>query len=182
MNEENHINTIDNISYCGLKISSVNLPNNLSDFKKEFITKYGLTNQINSDDISSIKYNNQEIMDDSSYYKMLEEISKKNNISTIEVKTKKVPVHFKGEKSTDFEEKIKKLIENEFRVAANHIREGLTNHICLSNCKKVRNEICSNCKEQIFGYLFKKISAENNDKFYCELCSTEINEPMFKIY
>ena len=107
---------------------------------------------------------------------------RKNNISTIEVKTKKVPVHFKGEKSTDFEEKIKKLIENEFRVDANHIREGLTNHICLSNCKKVRNEICSNCKEQIFGYLFKKISAENNDKFYCELCSTEINEPMFKIY
>ena len=115
--------------------------------------------------------------------KLMEEKQKEQQL--IQEKFSKVQEKQKqqyDEKMSKLMERQNKLKENEFRVAANHIREGLTNHICLSNCKKVRNEICSNCKEQIFGYLFKKISAENNDKFYCELCSTEINEPMFKIY
>ena len=106
---------------------------------------------------------------------------KKKEKETIFVETEKVPVYFDGEKSIEFEEEIKKLVEKEFRIAANHIKEGLTKHLTVSNCKKVRSEKCANCQQQIFGYLFKKVSS-GQDENYCELCSTKVEEPMFKIY
>ena len=174
------INTRAKVSYCGSEIPDFPLPGDLSEFKSQFISIFGLTNQISPKDISSIQYDQTEL-DDDSYKKMLEGNFGKNK-RTIFVKTSKVPMHFEGEKTIDFEEEIRKLIEKEFKVAANNIKEGLTNHLCVSNCKKVRKEECSNCNKQIFGYLFKKISPKENDEYYCELCSTQIGEPMFKIY
>ena len=174
------INTRAKVSYCGSEIPDFPLPRDLSEFKNQFISIFGLTNQISPKDISSIQCDQTEI-DDDSYNQILEGNLGKNK-KTIFVKTSKVPMHFEGEKTIDFEEEIRKLIEKEFKVAANNIKEGLTNHLCVSNCKKVRKEECTNCNKQIFGYLFKKISPKENDEYYCELCSTQINEPMFKIY
>ena len=181
MTEETSINTKGKVSYCGLEISQFLLPQKLSQFLTEFIEQFGLTNQIKPSEISSIQYKEKEIKDESSYTAMLKEIVSSKGKETIFVKTEKVPLHFKGEKSIDFEEEIKKLVEREFKVAANNIKEGLTNHLSLSNCKKVRIEQCSSCNQQIIGYLYKKVSCDK-DENYCELCSTKIEQPMFKIY
>ena len=181
MTEETSINTKGKVSYCGLEISQFLLPQTLSQFLTEFIEQFGLTNQIKPSEISSIQYKEKEIKDESSYTAMLKEIISSKGKETIFVKTEKVPLHFKGEKAIDFEEEIKKLVEREFKVAANNIKEGLTNHLSLSNCKKVRIEQCSSCNQQIIGYLYKKVSCDK-DEYYCELCSTKIEQPMFKIY
>ena len=181
MTEEISVFTKGKVSYCDLAISDFKLPQKLSEFTEEFIKQFGLVNQIKPSEIKSIHYNGNEIQDESSYNTMLTEIASKKNGETIFVKTEKVPQHFEGEKSIDFEEEIKKLVEKEFKVAANNIKEGLTNHLSLSNCKKIRIEMCSKCNKQIVGYLFKKVSCEKDENF-CELCSTKVMEPMFKIY
>ena len=170
-----------NVSYCGLVISDFPLPQKLLEFQNLFLEKFGLNNQMKPSEVSSIIYNDDEIMGESAYNQMIRNISSNKKKDTIFVKTEKVPVHFEGEKSIEFEEEIKKLVEKELKIAANHIKEGLTNHLSLSNCKKVRIEKCYNCKQQIFGYLFKKVSS-GQDENYCELCSTKVEEPMFKIY
>ena len=176
---EDKINTKGKVSYCGITNSKFLLPNDLSSFKDEFIKQFGLSDQMKPEDITSIKFNDDKIDDEPSYKDMLKEISKKD---IIYVKTEKVPIKFKGANSIDFEEEIKNVIERELKIAANNIKEGLTKHFNLSNCKKVRKEECSKCQKQIFGYLFKKVIHEKDDEYYCELCSTQVEEPMFKIY
>ena len=179
MESENY--TKANVSYCGLTITDFPLSPKLSEFQNLFIEKFGLSNQMKPSEVSSIIYNDDEIMGESAYNQMIRNISSNKKKDTIFVKTEKVPVHFEGEKSIEVEEEIKKLVEKELKIAANHIKEGLTNHLSLSNCKKVRIEKCYNCKQQIFGYLFKKVCCDQ-DEYFCELCSTKVAEPMFKIY
>ena len=181
MSDIKSVSTIGSVSYCNAIISKFFFPKNLSDFKTQFISQFGLKNQIKVDDISSIKYEDKEISNDTEYNEVLEHISGKKK-STVFVETSKVPVHFEGDKSIEFEEGIMKLVENEFKVAANNIKAGLTKYSCLSNCKKIRTEICFNCQQQIFGYLYKKISGNDKDEYFCELCSTQVKEPMFIIY
>ena len=181
MENENSNNIDTTVYYNGASISHFILPQNLSKFKSDFIAKFGLTNKITPEDITSIKYNEESMNTDSDYNKILNTISKAKN-STIYVETEKVPVHFEGEKSIEFEEEIKKLVENELRVAACHIKNGLTNNLSLSNCKKIRNEKCNGCQKQIIGYLYKKISPENKKEYFCELCAIDQTQPMFKIH
>ena len=181
MSEVNSISTIGTVSYCGATITKFFFPKDFTEFKNQFILQFGLKNQIKPDDISSIKFEDKEISNDSEYIDMLKNITEKKK-SIVLVETSKVPIHFEGDKSIEFEEEIMKLIENEFKVAANNIKAGLTKYTCLSNCKKVRIEECYNCKEQIFGYLYKKITGNDKDEYFCELCSTQVKEPMFKIY
>ena len=168
------------VSYCGIEIPDFPLPENLSSFKEQLIEQFGLINQIKPSEISSIKYKDDLINDEPSYNKMIKNISKKGK-DIIYITTEKVPIHIEGEKPIEFEDKIKKVVESEFKVAAHHIKEGLINHLSLSNCKKIRMEECSKCNKQIVGYLFKKVSCDKEEN-YCELCSTTITEPMFKIY
>ena len=181
MENENSNNIDTTVYYNGASISHFILPQNLSKFKSDFIAKFGLTNKITPEDITSIKYNEESMNTDSDYNKILNTISKAKN-STIYVETEKVPVHFEGEKSIEFEEEIKKWVENELRVAACHIKNGLTNNLSLSNCKKIRNEKCNGCQKQIIGYLYKKISPENKKEYFCELCAIDQTQPMFKIH
>ena len=181
MSEVNSISTIGTVTYCGATITKFFFPKDLTEFKNQFILQFGLKYQIKPDDISLIKFEDNEITNDSDYEEMLKNISNKKN-SKVLVETKKVPIHFEGDKSIEFEEEIMKMVENEFKVAANNIKAGLTKCACLSNCKKIRIEECCNCKEQIFGYLYKKISGNDKDEYFCETCSTLVKEPMFKIY
>ena len=181
MSDINQVSTIGTVSYCDAEITKFFFPKDLTEFKNQFIIQFGLKNQIKPDDISLIKYEEKEITTDTDYTLILNDISSKKQ-SKVFVETKKVPTHFEGDKSIEFEEEILKLVENEFKVAANNIKAEFKKNICLSNCKKIRSEECCNCKEQIFGYLYKKISEDNKDKYFCELCSTQVKEPMFKIY
>ena len=180
MSEVNSISTIGTVSYCGTTITKFLFPKSLSEFKNTFISQFGLKNQIKPEDISSIKFEEKEIANQSEYVELLNSISNKEK-SIVFVETSKIPGHFEGEKSIEFEEEITKFVENEFKVAANNIKAELTKFCCLSNCKKIRIEECCNCKEQIFGYLYKKISGNDKDEYFCELCSTQVQEPMFKI-
>ena len=181
MENENSKNIETTVYYNGASISHFILPPSLSKFKLDFISKFGLTKQLTSNDITSIKYNEESMNTDSDYNGKLNNNAKAKN-SIIYVETEKVPIHFEGEKSIEFEEEIKKLVENELRVAACHIKNGLTNNLSLSNCKKIRNEKCNSCKKQIIGYLYQKISPEKEKEYFCELCAIDQTQPMFKIH
>ena len=45
----------------------------------------------------------------------------------------------------------------------------------------MRIQNCEKCKNQIIGYLYKEINPKEKDKYYCELCSTNAEKPLFKI-
>ena len=112
---------------------------------------------------------------------MLEDYKGDIRNKTIFIETEIIPVHFEGPKSIEYEDEIKKVVERELLIAANNIKKCLTTNISLSNSKKVRKEICSDCKKQIIGFLYKKISPTEQNDYYCELCSMKVDAPLFKI-
>ena len=173
---------IANISYCGYTLSNVHLAPSLSEFKTQFIKEFSLENQFNeNDEIKVLNGEKQNIDNDNDYTTMLENLVNSKNKGTIFVETTKIPVYFSGEKSIEFEDEIKNVVERELRIAANNIKKCLTTNLSLSNSKKVRVESCSKCNKQIIGYLYKEISPDENDSYYCELCSTTVQIPLFKI-
>ena len=171
-----------NISYCGYILSNSRLAPSLSEFKNQFIKEFSLENQINeNDEIKVFNAEKQKIDNDSNYNNMLENMANSKNKTTVFVETEKIPVYFSGEKSIEFEDEIKNVVERELRIAANNIKKCLTTNLSLSNSKKVRVESCSKCNKQIIGYLYKEISPDEKDSYYCELCSTTVDIPLFKI-
>ena len=185
----NDISTRANLNYCNCVISNVELKNDLQEFKKSFVEKFSLEKQIkdfNEKDAISVFYKkgNEKILvnDEEKYRDMLENFNKINN-KTIFIETKILPTYFKGEKTTDFEDEMKKIVERELNIASNNIKKCLTLNTACSNCKKVRNSFCVNCKNQIIGYLYKKVSVEENEQeeYYCELCASEVDFPLFQI-
>ena len=172
------------ISYCGYQLKDFPLPSDYSDFKIQLKRTFSLEQILKEDDPIKIHYkedkNNKEVNDDSDYKAMVEYISKKGN-AIVYMETEKIPVSFEGGNSIEFEDEIKKVVERELRIAANNIKKCLTTNISLSNSKKVRTQCCKECKKQIIGYLYKAIDKENEDSYYCELCSTNIDTPLFKI-
>ena len=185
MEGEDKIKTTSSISYCGYEIPNIHLESNLSDFKTQFINEFSLQDQIKEDDEMSIHYisggKKIDIKEDSDYKTMLDNFASSKSKEIVYVETKKIPVYFSGKKSIEFEDEIKNVVERELRIAANNIKKCLTTNLSLSNSKKVRTQCCENCKEQIIGYLYKKVSPMENDAYYCELCSMNEEEPMFKI-
>ena len=184
MNEK-QINTTSSISYLGCPKSKIQLAQTLSDFKTQFIKEFALGNQMNEDDVITVYYKQDEkrtdVKEQEDYEAMLESFAKAKNAQTVYVETEKIPIYFEGEKSIEFEDEIKNVVERELRIAANNIKKCLTTNLSLSNSKKVRVQTCKECKKQIIGYLYKKVSPTENDSYYCELCSTKVEEPMFKI-
>ena len=188
MDSEDKIKITANIYYCNFPKSNVCLATNLSDFKTQFINEFSLQNQLTEKDEISIYYNEEgkkekkiEVKEQSDYQTMLESFSNPKAIKNVYVETEKIPVFFQGDKSIEFEDEIKKVVERELRIAANKIKKCLTTNLSLSNSKKVRTQSCEGCQKQIIGYLYKKISPTENDSYYCELCSTKVDTPMFKI-
>ena len=171
-----------NISYCGYILSNIHLAPSLSEFKAQFIKEFSLENQFNeNDEIKIFNAEKQNINNDSDYKAMLDNLANSKNKGTVFVETEKIPVYFSGEKSIEFEDEIKNIVERELRIAANNIKKCLTTNLSLSNSKKVRIQSCSKCHNQIIGYLYKEISPDEKDSYYCELCSTQVNTPLFKI-
>ena len=186
MSNEEILKTTANIIYCGYEISNVHLGKSLDEFKTQFITLFSLENLLSNQDAITITYKdereskktiNKKNKED--YIEMLKFFFETKNKKIIYVETEKMPVHFEGEKSVEFEDEINKVVERELLIAANNIKKCLTTNISYGNSKKVRNENCKKCGKQIIGYLYKKVG-ENNEN-YCEFCSSKINEPLFKI-
>ena len=172
------------ISYIGYLVKDVNLPSDLSEFKTQFKKDFNLEKLIDKDDEIKLYYNKNnektDIEKDEDYQNMLDDFAQDNKEKIVYVETEKLPVHFEGGKSIDFEDEIQKVVERELRIAANNIKKCLTTNLSLSNSKKVREEMCKECNKQIIGYLYKEVTPEE-DNFYCELCSTKVDKPMFKI-
>ena len=178
------------ISYCGYKMPVSSYEKTLSEFKRRFVKDFNLEKQIKESDIEnqgeiSIYYldeknKKKEVNNEKDYESMLENFGQREK-NIIYVETKVIPVHFEGEQSIEFEDEIKKVVERELRIAANNIKKCLTTNISLGNCKKVRTQTCKKCGEQIIGYLYKTIDCEEKDTYYCELCSSSVDTPMFKI-
>ena len=185
MNSEEKIKTTANLSYCGYEIPNVHIATNLSEFKNQFIKEYSLQNQIKEDDNISISYKENEkkinINNEEDYHKMLDNFINSQKDKIIYIDTDKIPLHFDGKKSIDFEDEIKKVIERESLIAANNIKKCLTTNLNISNSQKVRLQSCVKCNKQIIGYLYKAINPLENDKYYCELCSIDSEVPLFKI-
>ena len=181
---EKKINTTSSISYLGYIKTNIQLANTLSDFKTQFINEFSLGNQMNEEDEITLYYKQDEkkidVKEEADYEQMLELFTKSKS-PIVYVETEKIPVYFEGNKSIEFEDEIKKVVERELRIAANNIKKCLTTNLSLSNSKKVRIQTCKDCKKQIIGYLYKKVSPIENDSYYCELCSSKVEEPMFKI-
>ena len=185
MTSEEKIKTIANLSYCGFEIPNVHIATNLSEFKTQFIKKFSLQNQIKEDDKILISYKEDEkkinINKESDYHKMLEYFINSKKEKIIYIETEKIPLSFDGEKSVEFEDEIKKVVQRELLIAANNIKKSLTTNLSISNSNKVRIQNCEKCKNQIIGYLYKEINPKEKDKYYCELCSTSAEKPLFKI-
>ena len=184
MSNEEILKTTANIIYCGYEISNVHLPKNLDEFKTQLITLFSLENLLSNEDNFTITYKDEReskksVNEDKDYIEMMKFFFESKNKKIIYVETEKIPVHFEGEKSVEFEDEINKVVERELLIAANNIKKCLTTNISYGNSKKIRNENCKECGKQIIGYLYKKVS--ENDEYYCESCSSKINEPLFKI-
>ena len=183
------IRTRANLNYLNCVISQVNLPNELEEFKKLFVEKFSLGNQIkdcNEKDAISVFYVKEDVktlVDDQEKYHNMLEIFSKIEKKTIFIETKILPTYFSTEKTNEFEEEIKNIVERELNIAANNIKKCLTSNATCSNCKKVRNMFCKKCEKQIIGYLYKKVSGDENemDDYYCELCASEVDFPLFEI-
>ena len=189
VNSTDSVRTRADLNYCNCVISKVNLPSELEDFKKLFVEKFSLGNQIkdpSEEDAISVFYIKDDVKtlvdDQEKYHNMLEIFSKKNE-KTIFIETKILPTYFSTEKTAEFEEEIKNIVQRELNIAANNIKKCLTSNVTCSNCKKVRNMFCKKCNNQIIGYLYKKVSGDENemDEYYCELCASGKDFPMFEI-
>ncbi len=184
MSNEEILKTTANIIYCGYKLSNVHLGKDLNEFKTQFINLFSLENLLSNEDTFTITYIDEReskkvVNKDEEYTEMLKYFLETKNNKIIYVETEKIPVHFEGEKSIEFEDEINKVVERELLIAANNIKKCLTTNISYGSSKKVRTQNCKACKKQIIGYLYKKV--DENDEYYCESCSSSINEPLFKI-
>ena len=186
MSSDETTKTVATISYCGFQLPNVHLEPDFSEFKEQFKREFSLENILKEDDKINIYYKDEKdkkkiVEESSDYSDMLNSFSGSNKNKVVYVETDKIPVHFNGGESIEFEDEIKKVVERELRIAANNIKKCLTTNISLSNSKKVRSQCCEECKEQIIGYLYKKIDPDEGDKYYCEVCSSSVDEPLFKI-
>ena len=183
--EEKTTDSKATISYCGYQLKDFSFPSDYSDFKIQLKKTFSLEQILKEDDPIKIHYKedkeNKEVNNDSDYNAMVKYISTKKDSVIVYMETEKIPVSFEGGNSIEFEDEIKKVVERELRIAANNIKKCLTTNISLSNSKKVRTQCCKVCNKQIIGYLYKAIDKENEDSYYCELCSTNIETPLFKI-
>ena len=144
MDNQEKIKITANIYYCNFPKSNVCLATNLSDFKTQFINEFSLQNQLTEQDEMSIYYKEEdkkvEVKEQSDYQEMLQKFSNSKGIKNVYVETEKIPVFFEGDKSIEFEDEIKKVVERELRIAANKIKKCLTTNLSLSNSKKVRTQ------------------------------------------
>ena len=99
----------------------------------------------------------------------------KNNEILIE--TDEIPAGINRKVPENFDENIKCVVERELKIAAENIKKALAEKKNNINGIKKHDEKCSKCDSEIIGNLYKDVLEE--DKYYCEKCSTESENPVF---
>ena len=183
-----------NLFYFNNTIKDYDLPENLSyfkvDIKELFQIDPRLNEEINLTYIFLEKEKNKntkekiiEIKSDDDYKKMKERLTSeiKDQTILIEIENNSNNIHDRKAPET-FEEEIQNVVERELKNAGERIRKYLSSNDkkCYPSTK-IQDKICSECKNIISGDIYK--SAKNvEEKYYCENCSFNINDPMFIIH
>ena len=190
MKEENNIkkkNSI-NIFYLRSKLNDYHLPESFQDFKNDIESIFNLS-QSSIDKIKYIYYTNEKI---EKVLDMKTEEGYKNQKSKIlkMIRDEDLNIYIKFDSiDIDYEENIKCLVENEIKDAAERIINGLKLKENTKINLKIRDKKCDNCKKRIIGVMYKNViddeinkDKNESEKYYCEICSLDIQEPLFIIH
>ena len=176
-----------NLIYNKIKITDIDIPQNLEDLKNEFIQRFDLGKILNKCEHMDIIFvqldsteteTNREIISSEENYK---------NILRIIEKNKDENITYIFEYVLDFHHYIKLQIYKEMNTAKENILSFINNKYNKSgNNTKIRKEECAKCKKKIIGNLYKKVQIEEKEKDedcnFCEECEKNIDFPLFKIY
>ena len=190
--EEN--NSKVNLFYFNNTIKDYDLPETLFNFKSELKELFHIDSRLN-DEINIIyifvqknknnnieKYIEVKLEDD--YKIMKERLGKediKDNTILIEIENNLNNINERKVPET-FEEEIQNVVERELKNAS----ERIINYLSSNNKKsypgsKVQDKECCICNEIINGDIYKN-AVNIEEKYYCEKCSININDPMFVIH
>ena len=179
-----------NLFYLNTTIKEYQLPENFSNFKSDIKELFNIDSRLN-EEINVIYVllkkekrltieKNIEVKTEDDYQSM-----KTSNINEVKDQTILIEIEkndIRRKLPETFEEEIKSVVEREIRDAGERIRQCLS----ISDNKyypstKIQDKKCDECKDIIAGDIYKNaIKVEN--KFYCEKCSLNINDPMFVIH
>ena len=178
-----------NLFYSDEPFNDIYLPETLEAFKLTIKELYNIDSKLNNEIcityILSGKENNKDI-ETKIEVKTEDEYKNMRNIIADEIKGKNINIEIKNnlniinkKKPETFEEEIQFVVETELKNAAERIKN------CLSSKNKkiypetiTQDKTCKECGEFIKGNIYKKV-LEVKEFFYCEKCSSDINEPMF---
>ena len=188
--EDKSNNNKFNLFYLNTTIKEYELPENFSKFKSDIKELFNIDSRLNEE--INIIYallkkerkqtieKNIEVKTEDDYQSM-----KTSNINEIKDKTILIEIEkndIRRKLPETFEEEIKNVVESEIRDAGERIRQYLS----ISDKKyypstKIQDKNCDECKDIIVGDIYKNALKVEN-KFYCEKCSLNINDPMFVIH
>ena len=183
-----------NLFYFNNTINDYDLPENLSSFisdiKELFQIDSRLNEEINLTYIFLDKDKNKktkekiiEIKSDDDYKKMKERLTNEIKDQNILIEIENNSNNILERKAPEtFEEEIQNIVERELKNAGERIIKYLSSNDKKSYpSSKIQDKICSECNNIISGDIYK--SAKNvEEKYYCENCSFNINDPMFVIH
>ena len=183
-----------NLFYFNNTINDYDLPENLSSFisdiKELFQIDSRLNEEINLTYIFLDKDKNKntkekiiEIKSDDDYKKMKERLANEIKDQNILIEIENNSNNILERKAPEtFEEEIQNIVERELKNAGERIIKYLSSNDKKSYpASKIQDKICSECNNIIIGDIYK--SAKNvEEKYYCENCSFNINDPMFVIH
>ena len=179
-----------NLFYLNTTIKEYELPENFSNFKSDIKELFNIDSRLN-EEINIIYVllkkekkqtieKNIDVKTEDDYQNM-----KTSNINEIKDQTILIEIEkndIRRKLPETFEEEIKSVVEREIRDAGERIRQCLS----ISDKKyypstKIQDKKCDECKDIIAGDIYKNALKVEN-KFYCEKCSLNINDPMFVIH
>ena len=190
--EEN--NSKVNLFYFNNTIKDYDLPETLLNFKSELKELFHIDSKFN-EEINIIyifvqknknnnieKYIEVKLEDD--YKIMKERLGKediKDNTILIEIENNLNNINKRKVPET-FEEEIQNIVERELKNAS----ERIINYLSSNDKKnypasKIQDKECCVCNEIINGDIYKN-AVNIEEKYYCEKCSININDPMFVIH
>ena len=184
-----------NLFYFNNTIKDYDLPETLFNFKSEIKELFHIDSRLN-DEINIIyiflqknKNNNTEkyieVKLEDDYKIMKERLATgkeiKENTILIEIENNLNNINERKIPET-FEEEIQNVVERELKNAS----ERIINYLSSNDKKnypasKIQDKECCVCNEIINGDIYKN-AVNIEEKYYCEKCSININDPMFVIH
>ena len=171
-----------NIHYLNSKLNEYTFPFLLKDFKKDIIPIFDFS----SNTFDKLNYIFQENIDNKIVLDFKTEESYKKEISKLKAINKNKDINIYIEKNNniieenDFEAHIKSLVQNEIKNEDDRIIQRLKYKGNKMQEIKIRDKRCQLCNKYIEGNMYKTLF-NDNEEFYCENCSIDIQEPLFNI-